>query len=94
MFSSTKTDIRLLQENIETCEPILTANIHDPDAEQEIRIFHLEKFKWKNHPNIILPSGIMLHHINAFVSFFFGVPDAQMVRRTQTELLECIRHSI
>ena len=67
MFSSTKTDMHLLQENIKNGEPILTANIHDPDAEQEIRIFNLEKFKWENHPNIILPSGIMLHHINAFV---------------------------
>ena len=59
MFSSTKTDMKLLQENIKNGEPILKANIHDPDAEQEIRILNLEQFKWESTPNILLPPGIM-----------------------------------
>ena len=68
ILSSTITDMSLIKDNTVNGRPLLESNRHDPEREQEIRVFNLVNFEWEVARQIPkLPSGIMLHTINGQV---------------------------
>ena len=45
ILSSSKTDMKLLQQGIKHGRPLLESIVHDPNAQQEIRFFNLKTFR-------------------------------------------------
>ena len=68
ILSSSVTDISAVMANTKEGKPLMESIKHEPEREQEIRVFNLKTFRWEFENSVPkLPAGIMLHTVNGRV---------------------------